>query len=274
VSYLTVADELIEYADGAIRYFRNKGHAIKVEPEDLGFPYTPTFTAKLSHTLVICDVQDRVNVDRTLEWVQYARTCQRDTRVIVALAGSVMVKPRDEQKLSAFGVGVLMCSAENCYEKLIAIDQALALSLPELTTLPPKVRRVLAPAYDQFARGDWREGFKTACQSFELEARSYLEKALRLGKVQLVTPTGKYSKVKPATISRATQGQLAGYYRTIAAPNKTEAFLEQALARLNDDRVRAIHYGTSGHTEARLRRNVGQHMLVIINALKYVHAGK
>jgi hypothetical protein len=272
VSYLTVADELIEYADSAVKYFRDKGHVIKVEPEDLGFPYTPTFTAKLSHTLVICDVQDRLNVDRTVEWVQYARTCQRDTRIMVALADSVIVKPKDEQKLAEFGVGVLMCGTEACYEKLTAKDQALALALPTLMSLPPKVRRVLAPAYDQFAHGDWREGFKTACQTFELEARLYLAKAVRVGKVQLVTPTGKYSKVKPETIGKATQGQLAHYYSAIAAPNKTEAFLEQALARLNDDRVRAIHYGTSRGTEARLRRNVGQHMLVIINALKYVLA--
>lgn len=272
MAYLTVADELVEYAEVAREFFKKKSYTVRIEPEDLSFPYTPTLTAKLEHTTVICDLQGRLSIDRINAWVQYARTCARDTRVVLIMADSSTIKAKDEQKLSGLGVGVLICTTEECYEKLRAMDQALALALPPRTSLPLKVRRLLAPAYEQFEHGDWREGFKTACQIFEVEAREYLQKGVRVGRVQLITPTGRISNIRPETIGKAPQGKLAEYYGLIVSPNKTEAFLEQALKRLNDDRVRAIHYGRMRGTEARLRRNVGQHMLVIINALKSMYS--
>lgn len=271
MAYLTVADELLEYADVARDYFRRKGYTVRIEPEDLSFPFTPTFTAKMQHTTMICELQGRLNLDRITAWAHYGRTCPRDTRIVLILTDSATVKTKDEQKLVELGVGVLICSTGDCYERLGAKDQALMYALPLQESLPPKVRRMLAPAYVQFDRGDWREGFKTACQIFEIEARSYLRKALSVGRVQLITPAGRVSRVQPETIGRATQGQLAEFYRMIASPNKTEAFLEQALTRLNGDRVRAIHYGRMRGTEARLRKNVGQHMLVIVNALDHLY---
>jgi hypothetical protein len=265
--YLTVADELLEYADVARAYFREKGYTVRIEPEDLSFPFTPTFTARMQHTTLICELQGRLDLDRITAWVQYGRTCPRDTRIVLILTDSATVKSKDEQKLVELGVGVLICNTRDCYERLGGKDQALMYALPPQKALPPRVRRMLAPAYVQFDRGDWREGFKTACQIFEIEARTYLRKALSVGKVQLITKTGKVSKVQPETIDKATQGQLAEYYGMIASPNKTEAFLEQALKRLNGDRVRAIHHGRMRGTETRLRKNVGQNMLVIVNAL-------
>jgi hypothetical protein len=266
--YLTVAYELVEYADVVRAYFRGKGYTVKIEPEALSFPYTPTFIARLGHTTVICEIQDRPHLERINAWVQYARMCNRDTRVVLILTDSVTLKAKDEQKLSELGVGVIICTTKDCYDKLSPKDQALTLELPALRGLPRKTRRILAPAYEQFARGDWREGFKTACQAFEIEAREYLAKGVSRGRIQLITPTGQISNTQPATIRKATQGKLAQYYGSIVAPNKTEAFLEQALKKLNVDRVKAVHYGPERSTESRLRRNVGQDMLAIVNALK------
>lgn len=268
-SYLTVPTELLGHADVVARHFDELGYRLKVEPDELEYPFTPTWTAKRGHTLLIVEIQSKVQVDRLKTWVSYAKACQKDTRVVVAVPDTLTLKTAIEQQLVSEGVGVLVCNDLDAYEKLVPKDQSISVQLRPSRTLPVKVRRLLAPSYEKFGRGDWREGFRSACQVLEVEARNHLKVSVSRGRVQLVNPkTGKPMAVTPEKIEKATAGGLATLYGQIVSPNHAESIVEQALKQINTDRVGLVHYEGKASTENRLRKNVGHHMFRIINALK------
>jgi hypothetical protein len=266
--YLTLPEELLEHADALLSYLKSNGFSVRIEHTDDTYPYTPTFLATQRHEHHICDVHSVVPLDRMTTWVRYAKSCQRDTRIALALPSHAAVKQADEEKLKLLGVGLLIIGASGPYERLPPHDQALGQVWPVLSSLPKKVRRLLGPAYARFDRGEWREGFGDACQVLEAESRKYLMAGVAAGQIRLVSPSGKPNRTTPATIGTQSLGQLAASYKLIQSPNASEAAVERALTRLNADRIAFAHYRANAVAEKRLRRNVGQHLFVIINALK------
>jgi hypothetical protein len=69
-------------------------------------------------------------------------------------------------------------------------------------------------------------------------------------------------------IDRLTLGGLAATFVAIQAQNHADSIIGQALSRINKDRVGAAHFRARTRTERRLRANVGQHMWVIVAALR------
>jgi hypothetical protein len=265
---LTVPEELIEYAEAAIRYYNGRGYRVILEPSELAFPFTPTMMCVRKPTMIICEVHEKVPMERMKSWVGYGKTMNRDTRIVLALTDTAKVKATEEKELRNLGVGVLVCTGGDAFERFSPRDQAVAVELPDLKTLPMKVRRLLAPAYEQFERGDWREGFREACQILETEARRNLKNGLERGRVRLLTPSGGVSKQTVAGVDRMTLGNLASAYGRMDSPNHADSLVEKILLHLNKDRVGVTHHKAKPATEARLRKNVGQHMFAIVNALK------
>jgi hypothetical protein len=266
--FLTVPSEYLGHAEVVSRYYGSIGYRLRVEPVELAYPFTPTWTARMGHTLLIVEIQPRVEIERIRTWVGYAKACPRDTRVVIAVPDAVTLKPAVEQELVSLGVGVVVCSDLRAYEKLLAKDQSISIQLPGLRTLPVGVRRILAPTYEKFNRGEWREAFRSGCQVLETEARTHLKEGVSRGRIRFVNDQGRTVNLTPNGIGRLPAGGLARAYGQIVSPNHAESLVEQALKQLNEDRVRLIHYENKPSTETRLRRNVGKHMFVIINALK------
>jgi hypothetical protein len=231
--FLTVADELLEHAECVANFLEGRGYSVKIEQFEIGYPYTPTLRCRRAPTTLFVDVYGVVMLDRVTAWTRWAKSRNRDTRIALALPQDAPRRSEDDAILRDMGVGLYLSDGATTQEAMAAKDMALNVELPELSTLPLKMRRVLGPVYDQFDHSQWREGFEDACQAVEVLSRKYLSEGVASGRIVLVTRAGKTRHLSSRAIDKLTMGQLA-----------------------------------KPTTEARLRRNVGQHMWTVVAILK------
>ena len=269
-SYRTVPEELVEHADRFRTHFDGLGYRVHVERAELGQPYTAVLTLKRPRTTLLFELDLRIDFRRMDDWMRYGKSCTTDTRVAVGLPAHVAVSAEDVQKLRQMGLGLYRSMPNEVFEVLPPQDLALHATLPEITQLPVQMRRLLGPAYEQFAHSDWREGFQDACQVIEVEARTYLKRGMDgpSPRLTLLRPNGSAYNPSPQQIDRMTLGQLAHAYAAISTQNSADATIAQGLVRLNDDRVGVTHHKRRATTERRLRQHVGRHMWTVVAVLK------
>ena len=119
--------------------------------------------------------------------MQFARSATTDTRVAVGLGADVPRSGRDDALLRELQVGLYIpTEAGDVMEVAPAHDLAVNIALPEAASLPPKLQALLGPAYEQFERSNWREGFGDACQIVEDEAREYMVSGFDSGRISMV----------------------------------------------------------------------------------------
>jgi hypothetical protein len=265
--YKTLADELLEYADLALSYFEQRGFSVRAECSVLGFPYTPALLCKRGATTKIVEVDSKVQLQRLEDWVGYCRSSGRDTRLALCVPSSADLSASDLNKLQERGVGLYLVSPDAVVERLVPRDLGLNIALPELAREHVRVRELLGSSYEQFGRAQWREGFEDACQALESQARRYLKKWTRSGRIRILRPSGPIALTNKQ-INRLTMGQLAREFSNIAAQNHADSVIADALSRINTDRVGVVHHKGRAVTERRLRTNVGQHMWVIVAAMR------
>ena len=266
--FRTVPEELLDVAASIADHLASVGYSIYPERGALGFPYTPTLLVRRKHTEAVVEVVSRVDDSRVREWVAYGRSTGRDFRVSLALRHDTEMRTETEELLRECGVGCFLISPHGVTEKLISTDLALNIELPDLKALPMKARRLLGPAYENFDRGMWREGFEEACHAFESEARRYLKRHCASGRVTL---QGKKQYVpKASVIDRAPMGGLRDMFNHIISQNRADSLIGDTLAEVNQDRIGVVHHKGKKVVESRLRRNVGRHMWSLVNAFREV----
>jgi hypothetical protein len=183
----------------------------------------------------------------------------------------VDIRPATIASLKALRVGLLLFDGMTVSESLQAEDLAMNVVLPRLSKQPQRVRQLLGHAYEQFDRGEWREGFESACNALEEEARRYLVHWSRTGRIKIASKNGPL-QMQAAAVKKLTLGQLAIAFRGILTPNSVDVAIEQALSKINPDRVERTHRRRAKGTEARLRQNVGQHMWLIVATLRQINS--
>ena len=266
--FLTVAEELLEHAECIADFFETHGYTVKIEHREIGYPYTPTLWCRRAPTKIIVELYAAAPLDRLTAWAAYARSCSRDTRVALTLPEGPQRRLEDETKLRDLGIGLYLSNGARAFEAIPPLDMALNVELPQLETLDPKMRRVLGTVYEQFSRSQWREGFEDACQVVEVLGRKYLNDGLISGRITLVTEAGRPRRLTPAQVDKLTLGRLGEAFSQIQNQNYSDAAIGKVLTRINKDRVGVAHHKSKPATEARLRKNVGQHMWSVITALK------
>ncbi len=280
--WLTVPDELTEYADQVVEHFETHGYSVKFEATETGFPGTPTLVAKQARgrTTVIVEVQQSIDADRLHEWARFAKACSTETRVIVCVPPDIPRAALIEQSLREAGIGILLASPTGVMELVASRDLTINVSLPELRTMPRKMQRLLGPVYEKFERGQWQDGFSDACQVLEVEARRYLLEGVRRGRLtfRALPPPGARVRASSAprkvkvyserAISRMTLGGLAVAFSEIEIQNHADVVILNALSHVNRDRVGRAHHAARAVTDRRLRTNVGRHMWVVADGLK------
>ena len=268
--YLTVPEELLTVADAVADRYEEFGYSVRVEHRELGYPYTPTLDClRNSAALVIVEVDLEVKMDRLREWAGYGRSCSTDTRIVAAVRTNPV--EADLARLDDLGVGLLICTEDRIVESMAAQDLAVNVKLPRLNRFSNEVRRLLGPVYEQFARGQWREGFEDACKVVEDLGRSYLSKHLSSGRIEILDKAGRKRNLSAAEIDRMTLGALANAFGGIRIKNRTDTLAAQVLSQINDDRIGVVHKKWARKTEENLRKNVGQHMWTVVRAVDELH---
>ena len=268
--YLTVPDELLELSDAIGDGLELRGYRVSIEPRSLGYPYVPTFVGsrERGRTTLVVEVVREIPLARVDEWVRFAKSSSRDTRVAIGMGADVNRTAREDRYIRDQGVGLYVpLETGSLMEVAPPQDLPMNLQLPNPSAMHSKVRAVLGPAYEQFERSNWREGFGDACQVVEAHSRRYLKKGLASGRINLVS-VGKAGIPSSADIDAMTLGQLGAVFRRVQAPNRADATIASALLRLNPDRIGEAHLKSQAATERRLRRNVGRHMWIVADALR------
>ena len=265
-----VPENLLEDANSVGDHFEGHGYSVKVDHQLTAAPSVPTLYAKRNKTEIVALVMSAIDRDRVKNWCAYAKSTGRDFRVCCVLPRKVKVKASDAEFMRQHGAGLLRkeADADTVVEEIVAKDLGLTVTLPTLQSLRAKSRKHLGPAYEQFQRSQWREGFEDACQALENLARDYLVGEIKQTRVtQFIRKNGPVAATVTA-VKKMTLGQLAHAFAEIPNQNQTDAQLAQILPKLNKDRVAVVHYKNRTATETRLRKNVGMHMWSIIGAIK------
>jgi hypothetical protein len=270
VRFNTISTELVEHAEVAYDYFRNLGYAIKVEPYELPYPTRPALVCKSNHTQTVVLVCGRIEMEQLEAWVSLAKSLNTDFRVVICIPSESTQKylPKLQLKIQQLGIGIFVSSSGQIARLSDPIDQNIRVDLPALKTLPRSVRKVLAPAYEHFIGGRWRDCFEEACKAFEQEVRPYFKQAIANGRLTVFDANGMPRNPTQERIEKMTLGQLAYALNNARPQNTTDSQIEKALFQINDDRVGLVHKNQQAKTEKRLRKNVGVHMHVMIQAVK------
>src|SRR5690606_3771300 len=126
---------------------------IEVEPFELAQPTTPAFRAIRGATTLYFHVFSKLDIDDVLDWAQYARTFDTDTRVLVATPDSAPPKSQLIARLATAKVGLLLVGAD-VQVVLPAADLTINLAIPRL---PPGTHEYLGDAWDLLREGKWME---------------------------------------------------------------------------------------------------------------------
>jgi hypothetical protein len=264
----TVPEELLGVAAASAEHFRTLGYTVRIEKRELGFPYTPTLLCRRKPTTLVVEVDHVVRHDRIKSWVAYGKSAGRDFRVALCGARDHLANQPDANLMRTLGIGCFLFDGSLLRETLAASDLALNVQLPAPSSLPVAVKRLLGHAYEQFGRGEWREGFQTAAEAFEEASRRYLRKHTKNGRIVFLDKHGKPRGLTQQRIKRMTMGNLAVAFSQIRNKNKADSVIGQALLAINPDRIGMAHRRSQVRTESRLRVNVGRHMWSLVEASK------
>jgi hypothetical protein len=269
--YTSLSIALSECADIVESYLVLRGYKVSIESHELGFPYTPTFLCKRIKTTLLVEIIATVDERRIGSFVGFAKSAGRDTRIALGHPKELNITAEIEKRLREQGIGLFAVDDGKVVERIAPRDLALNIQLPDLSQELPLVRAALGPAYEQFDRVQWREGFGDACQALENEARKYLTKNVRRGRISFIVK-GKPKVYGIQQIGKMTLGQLGHAFANVVAKNHADSVIESALKMINRDRVGVVHKKSHAVTENRLRTNVGRHMYTILAALKEIAA--
>lgn len=270
--FLTVADELHVTALAVAQHFDALGYAVVAEARDLGYPFTPTLRCKRQSTTAFVEISDVPDLSRLAEWSAYGRSCRNDTRVYVGLPDGVTVAVKTTMTLKKLGIGVLHRTDGDAISELASPqDLALTVELPDTSKDPKRLKIILGPVYEHYARNQWREGFEEGCVALEAAARGYLWKALESGRVQVMTDAGNVKTMTKAKVYKMTMGQLAKDFANLQPQNHADNVIGSTLSQLNQDRIRVAHKKRTAPAERALRANVGGQMWRIVGALREIY---
>lgn len=273
-NFETVADDLTEAAVCMVDYLRLHGYSVKIEPTELGYPYTPALVARRRQTQLIINIdrlgskQRKLKQSRISQWVGYIKSSNKDMRYCVC--SDLMPDVKDDQFFRRNGIGYFAYADGGISEIIQSKDISLSVELPDLSQLSRKLRVRLGAVYEQFDRSDWREGFEDACKVLEEEARKYLKSHMRTGRVVVLDNGGRPKRYRGRGVDGLTMGQLAHDYGNIQNQNLHDKNIADALGIINSDRIAIVHKKGNSSTETKLRRNVGRHMWRIVGTLKEI----
>lgn len=262
----TVAYELVGTAVAIANNRIQAGFNVTVEPIGDYFPSVPALKlVRRPETTFVEIGGQRLPKQRLDDWVAYAISCSSDTRIIYCT--NMRVSETSEAWLRQRKIGLIAFRDGAVVEHLPPHDLALPLGLPDKKYLKLPVRRKLIRAYEKNEKGDWRGGFEEACKSFENDCRRYLTSPQVHRRIHIQTRRDRpAARSDPAAIRRMTLGQLGVTFEKIVGPNQIESRIGKVLKNINPDRINIAHAKKRG--EARLRKNVGRHMLSIIGCMR------
>lgn len=268
LAFKTVPEELLGVAAASGEWLRGLGYKVTAERYELGYPFTPTLHGRRTPVTAIVEVDAGISEANLREWAAFGASRTSDTRIWCAVGAGVRRTSKEDLLLKELGIGLLVVDGERVEEILAPQDLAVRMSLPDLKRYPARLRQKLGSVYERRDRGEWREAFEEACVTLEEEARRHLWKGVKSGRIIVFGANGKPHALTKKAIDKLTMGALADCFGRILKQSHVDRVVGDALKELNPTRIDVAHKRKTASGEARLRKNVGAKMWVIIAALK------
>lgn len=263
--FTTVPEELLSVALRYGDYLESEGYAVEIEPLELAQPSTPVFRATRGLTTIFAHVVRRPDVDEILDWAQYARTFDSDTKLYVVIPGTETIPTAHMARLTRAQVGIVAVDGLDVQLLCPAADLTVNLAIPRL---PAGVHEYLGDSWDLLREGKWMEGFDEACQVLNKLAAAHLVKKLNAGTVSFVTPAGRPKVLTVPDVQRASLGTIREYFSWIAKPGTVETTVEGVIAEINANRVTVAHFKREPNRQEALRAKVAKQTFMVLNAVK------
>jgi hypothetical protein len=270
--FKTVPDELLHVAEAAEAHFLEMGFDVAVEEREIGFPFVPALVCRQRHEVLIVDVFSAVDFSRVDLWTRYCMSQAEDTRycAIVRTQGAIDQKTMKYVTENRLGLGM-----HDDHELVMvrqAGDLAVHVRLPEIKTLPRKLRPLLAPAFQKIRDGDWRDGLGDAYLEVEQRAREYLTEEMNTGRVSIVRGKAIPRFLTTKDIERMTLGQLAIAFSEIQKKNQKDSLILSTLTMINETRKGLAHSRRQSKVEGELRLRIGRNIYAVIACLEQIVA--
>ena len=263
-SYRTLSESSLAAAADAEQHFADLGYVIRREPNELGFPFTPAFVAVRKPTRVVVEVVSEIDADRVDEWKCYCNACETDTQLMFVTTKAV--SENTMALLAKRKIGLISFANNTRIHLLDASDIAFQITVPVLAGLSKPLRVELGPAYENFDKGNWREGFEDACIALENRVRPYLWAAIQSTRLTIYSKKGKPANPTRASVFKMTLGQLAHTLRNAAPVNHLDSFIADLITKINSERIKVAH--KKYKAEKTLRQKVPLHTVSIISCMK------
>lgn len=268
LTFVTLGEDLLEHANAAADFLKNSGLKVSAEKDDGSYPVTPTLVGQNGVRYHFVEVFSSLkNLSGVERWVAFCKSRSNETCYSIVVDSLKNMKADLVAKIADLGVGLYTLDGGKFKELVSPKDLAMSLSLPPLAGEKRSVQKCLSPIYSKFDRGSWFDGFKDACQLLEDLARKRLVDRIKKAQVQF-SKSGVAKVYTVAQINKQTQGQLAHTYKEIVLPDGTDVAITRILSHINKDRVGAVHKTNDAKTKARIRKNVGTHMWMLVNGIK------
>lgn len=271
LEFQTVPEELLGVATAAGGWLSKLGYKVTAERYKVGYPLTPTLHGKRAPRTAIIEVDAEIDEGNMREWAAFGRSRITDTRIWCAVSKEAKRTGSQDMLLKELGIGLLLTSEGKAEELIAPKDLGVNVEMPNVEGLPPKVQKAIGPVYEHFDRGEWREAFEEACLALEDAARKHLWKGIKAGRIRVLTQNGnKVENLNKGQIDGLTMGGLATRFGRIVKQTHADRVIGDALKEVNPHRIAAAHHKNKSSGEAKLRRNVGAKMWLIIGALKEI----
>lgn len=261
----TIPTDLVYVAQSTLTHFEGIGHVCAIEPKELEYPERPAFVAEIHGESTIVVVGSHLDRKRINKWVSCAKCMTAPTKVVLAIPSNGVNGEIDYAAQN--GAGVVSVRDDLSVTSLFeGRDQTFHIALPDLTDETAALKRKLAPSYQKFQNGDWRDAFEEACISLEQEAREYFATHVQSGRIITHTPTGKVNTPTVVKIQEMTIGALYAKFSKIVSINSTDQLVVDTLKKINPPRIKVAH--KRRQNDAELRPLIGSNMHAIVNCLR------
>lgn len=206
-------------------------------------------------------------MDKLEEWARYAKAQSHDTRIAAAVPASCDLSPY-VARLSTLGVGLYVCGNDGMQEILEPIDQAFQTGIPSLRGQPHRVQKALGSSIEKCRRGHMFDGFEEGCVALEVAARKHLAASITAGRIVITSRRGVTTTA--SDVLSMSMGQLKDIYARIPTPTHGEQTVAAVLKTINQDRITIAHYRDDATRIGRLRKNLGNHLWLILSAMREI----
>jgi hypothetical protein len=270
--FLTLSEDVRHIGLVAIRHYKDSGHSVAVEPNELGSPGRPALRVRRGNTTTYVLIAVDIAVENVLIWASYAKCLQHDSRVCVIVPKGANVHQERIEAVKGARIGLMTADSQKLTEIFAPIDLTLNAGLPAAANYHKKMRRNVSEIIEKFERGEWQDAMFDAQVFMEARAREWFADGVKSTRIKVLSKSGVDITPAIRKVKKATMGALKEWFLNIQNPNGTDNALAEALTAHNPFRIKNDHDKLNPATQRKLKPRAANLFWVAFDAVNKTYA--